>query len=73
MPSLKRTKEQKFSEGLEEFCGEEMQPYVALNAEGQLKDLPQAKPFADAESKDGKEKTGRRKPWLQRLGSLFQF
>ena len=50
-----------------------MQPYVALNAEGQLKDLPQAKPFADSEQKDNAEKPSRRKPLLQRLGSLFQF
>jgi len=73
MPALKRTKEQNFSEGLEEFCGEEMQPYVALNAEGQLKDQSQAKPFADTEQKDNTEKPIRRKPLLQRLGSLFQF
>jgi len=73
MPALKRTKEQNFSEGHEEFCGEEMQPYVALNAEGQLKEHPQAKPFADSDNQDGTEKPLVRKRLLQRLGSLFQF
>ncbi len=73
MPALKSTKERNFSEGFEEFCGEEMQPYVALNAEGQLNDLTQAKPFADKDQKEVLEKPRRRKPLLQRLGSLFQF